>query len=56
MVRISSDPTVGPFRSYDISQGATLSIPDSGDRYLSVMIVNQDHYANKVINELGDTP
>ena len=37
----------------DISKGATLSIPDSGERYMSVMVVNEDHYINKVIHEPG---
>ena len=32
----------------DISEGATLILPDAGDRYLSAMIVNQDHYINDV--------
>ena len=27
----------------DISQGASLTIPDAGDRYMLVMVVNQDH-------------
>jgi hypothetical protein len=27
----------------DISTRATLTIPDTGRRYMSVMIVNQDH-------------
>jgi hypothetical protein len=38
----------------DISQGATLTIPDRGERYLSVMIVNQDHYINRVFHDAGD--
>ena len=37
----------------DISKGATLTIPDSGERYMSVMVVNEDHYINKVIHEPG---
>ena len=37
----------------DISKGATLTIPDSGDRYLSIMIVNEDHYINKVYHGAG---
>ncbi len=37
----------------DISEPAMLTIPDSGGRYLSVMIVNQDHYINKVFHEPG---
>ena len=35
----------------DISQGATLIVPDAGDRYMSIMVVNEDHYQNKVIHE-----
>ena len=38
----------------DISQGATLTLPDAGDRYLSVMIVNNDHYINEVIYDPGE--
>ena len=38
----------------DISEGATVSVPDGGDRYVSVMVVNQDHYINRVIHEPGD--
>jgi len=37
----------------DISKGATLTMPDSGNRYMSVMVVNEDHYLNKVIHEPG---
>jgi hypothetical protein len=37
----------------DISKGATLTIPDSGERYLSVMVVNEDEYINKVYHEAG---
>jgi hypothetical protein len=37
----------------DISEGATLTIPDGGERYVSVMVVNQDHYINRVFHEPG---
>ncbi|AVM01853.1 carboxylesterase [Gordonia iterans] len=37
----------------DISQGATFTIPDAGDRYLSVMLINQDHYINRVLHGAG---
>jgi hypothetical protein len=40
----------------DIAQGATLSIPDVGDRYLSVMVVNNDHYINDVLHTAGEHP
>ena len=38
----------------DISAGATVSIPDGGDRYVSVMVVNEDHYINRVLHEPGE--
>ena len=38
----------------DISNGATLTVPDAGDRYMSIMVVNEDHYLNKVIHEPGE--
>lgn len=37
----------------DISKGAILTVPDAGDRYLSVMVVNEDHYVNEVIHKPG---
>jgi hypothetical protein len=38
----------------DISEEAVLKLPDVGDRYMSAMIVNQDHYINKVFMGGGD--
>lgn len=38
----------------DITRGGTLTLPDAGARYLSVMIINQDHYINDVLHESGD--
>jgi hypothetical protein len=37
----------------DISEGATLTLPDVGDRYMSAMVVNQDHYINDVFHGGG---
>jgi hypothetical protein len=37
----------------DISEGATLTLPDVGDRYISAMVVNQDHYINDVFQSGG---
>jgi hypothetical protein len=37
----------------DISDGAALTIPDGGDRYVSVMVVNEDHYVNRVFHDAG---
>lgn len=37
----------------DIRQGATLTVPDTGGRYLSVMAVNGEHYVNRVFSAPG---
>ena len=37
----------------DISDSATITVPDAGDRYVSVMVVNQDHYVNRVFHDPG---
>lgn len=37
----------------DISEGATLTLPDPGKRYMSVMVVNEDHYINKIFHKSG---
>jgi hypothetical protein len=37
----------------DISEGATVTLPDGGDRYISVMVVNQDHYINRILHDAG---
>lgn len=37
----------------DISAGATLTVPDSAGRYLSVMVVNEDHFINRVFHDAG---
>jgi hypothetical protein len=38
----------------DISAGASLTIPEADGRYVSVMIVNQDHYVNAVLHDPGE--
>ncbi|MFF2371614.1 DUF1254 domain-containing protein [Agromyces sp. NPDC058110] len=38
----------------DASAGATLTIPDSGGRYLSVMVVTEDHYIPVVLRDPGE--
>ena len=37
----------------DISEGATLALPEVGERYMAAMIVNQDHYINAVLHGGG---
>jgi hypothetical protein len=38
----------------NIGQGATLIMPDSAGRYQTVMIINQDHYINRVFEAPGE--
>ncbi len=38
----------------DLAGGATLTVPDAGTRYLSVMVVNEDHYINEIIRAPGE--
>ena len=37
----------------DISEGATLTIPETEGRYVSVMVVNEDHYINEIYHKAG---
>ena len=53
VIRLNRD-TLYSFAIVDISDGATFTIPDAGVRYLSVMVVNQDHYINRLFHEPGD--
>ena len=52
VIRMNRD-TLYSFAVVDLSAGATLTMPDAGDRYLSVMVVNEDHYVNRVFHEPG---
>lgn len=53
VIRMNRD-TLYSLAIVDISSGATVTIPDSGDRYLSVMVVNQDHYINRIFHKPGE--
>ena len=59
--RIDQQPTVRMNRDtlysmavIDISEGATLTLPDTGERYISAHVVNQDHYMNRIFRGGGD--
>ncbi|MCU0260609.1 MAG: DUF1214 domain-containing protein, partial [Ilumatobacteraceae bacterium] len=52
VVRMNRD-TLYSMAVVDLAQPATIVVPDAGDRYLSVMIVNNDHYIHQVIHEPG---
>ena len=53
VIRMNRD-TLYSFAIADISDGARVTVPDSGDRYLSVMVVNQDHYINDLFHDPGE--
>jgi hypothetical protein len=53
VIRMNRD-TLYSFAIADISAGATVTVPDSGDRYLSVMVVNEDHYINRLFHDPGE--
>ncbi|RSZ66118.1 DUF1214 domain-containing protein [Corynebacterium hylobatis] len=53
VVRLNRD-TLYSFAVVDISAGATLTLPESGERYLSAMVVNQDHFINAIYHDAGD--
>jgi hypothetical protein len=53
VIRMNRD-TLYSMAVVDISQGATVAIPQAGDRYLSVMVVNEDHYVNKIFHDPGE--
>ena len=38
----------------DVSKGATLTVPESGDRYVSAMVISQDHFVPFIIHAAGD--
>jgi hypothetical protein len=52
VIRMNRD-TLYSMAVVDISQQATVTVPDAGDRYLSVMVINQDHYINRIFTEPG---
>ena len=55
VIRMNRD-TLYSLAIVDLQGGATVTVPESGDRYVSVMVVNQDHYINRVFTEPGEYP
>jgi hypothetical protein len=53
VIRMNRD-TLYSFAIVDVAAGATLTIPESGDRYVSAMILNQDHYVNRLFHDAGE--
>src|SRR4051794_34443538 len=57
VIRMNRD-TLYSFAVVDVSAGAPLPAPDAGERYLSVRVVNEPHYINRVFHAAGryDSP
>lgn len=53
VIRLNRD-TLYSFAIVDLSEGARLTIPDAAGRYLSVMVLDRDHYVRAVLHEPGD--
>jgi hypothetical protein len=48
VVRMNRD-TLYSYAVVDLAEGAVVTVPDSGDRYATLMVVNQDHFINQVL-------
>ena len=53
VIRLNRD-TLYSFAVLDLCQPVRLTLPEAGGRYLSAMVVNEDHYINSVIHEPGE--
>jgi hypothetical protein len=51
-VRMNRD-TLNSFAVVDITKDATLLLPNTAKRYMSVMVVDEDHYVHKVFHRSG---
>jgi hypothetical protein len=52
VIRMNRD-TLYSLAVVDISDGATITLPDSGKRYMSLMVINNDGYVNQVFYGAG---
>ena len=53
VIRLNRD-TLYSFALLDLAEAVRLTLPDAGERYLSAMIVNEDHYINRVLHRPGE--
>jgi hypothetical protein len=53
VIRMNRD-TLYSFALVDLQDGASLTIPEHGDRYVSVMIVDQDHHIDRIYHGAGE--
>ena len=53
VIRMNRD-TLYSFAIVDLAEGAVVTLPDTAERYSSLMVVNEDHYINRIFHEPGD--
>lgn len=53
VVRMNRD-TLYSFAVVDLADGAIATLPDAGARYLSMAVVNSDHFTNRVLHAPGE--
>ncbi len=53
VIRLNRD-TLYSFAIVDLAEPARLTLPDAGGRYLSAMIVNEDHFVNEVLHDAAE--
>lgn len=53
VIRLNRD-TLYSFAVLDLAAPAVVTLPDAGGRYLSAMVVNNDHYVTHVLHEPGE--
>lgn len=53
VIRLNRD-TLYSFAVVDVSEGATLTLPDADGRYLSAMVLDEDHFVRAVRHEPGE--
>lgn len=54
VIRMNRD-TLYSMAVVDVREGATVTLPDGGGRYVSVMVVDRDHHVTDVLHEPGTT-
>jgi hypothetical protein len=53
VIRLNRD-TLYSFVIVDLAEPARLTLPDAGDRYLSAMVINEDHFVNDVFHDASE--
>ena len=52
VIRLNRD-TLYSFAIVDLQGGATLTLPEAGSRYMSAMVVNNDHFVAEILHDAG---